>query len=88
MNGHSIHAALEIGHKTGERGAGAENPKQSRRQAFRKYDWLKNAPKMCRAICGMVVASNGLPSHFAEDVKPLEKFSACCSGRKHGQGAP
>ena len=80
MNGHSIHAALEIGHKTGEKGAGALKVTKAiaASEAFRKYDWLKNAParNVSGNLRGMVVSKQwATVFHFAEDaLKPLEKL--------------
>ena len=80
MDGHNVHVALEIGHKTGDTGAGVLKVTRAiaASEAFRKYDWLKNAPvrNVSGNLRGMVVSKQwAAVFHFAEDVlKPLEKL--------------
>jgi hypothetical protein len=79
LNHHSVHAAIEVAHKYGK---GAEGGLKTVRaiaasEAFRKYNWLKNAPvrNVSGNFRGMVISKDWANLyHITEDVlKPAEK---------------
>ena len=85
MNHHQIHTAVEIidsaFEKTGQSLKAAKAIAAS--EAFRKYNWLKNAPvhNVSGSFRGMVVSSRWSATyHFAEDVAgPVEKVAIFAS---------
>jgi hypothetical protein len=81
MSHHGVHAIVEVGHKTVETvESGAKVARAiSASEAFRKYDWLRNAPVRNSAgnFRGMVVNRKwATVFHFAEGaLKPIEKIA-------------
>jgi hypothetical protein len=96
VNHHSIHAAVEIGnHYAEDTEKGFKFARAiAAAEAFRKYDWIKNAPIRNGSgnLRGMVVSKRwATVFHFAEDVlKPVENVALLAAlaeniAKAHGQ---
>ncbi|HEV7676402.1 MAG TPA: hypothetical protein VGQ12_17860 [Candidatus Angelobacter sp.] len=81
MHHKHIHAAVEIADKTADKAEGSLKTVKaiSASEAFRRYDWIKNAPvrNTSNNLRGMVISKRwAAVFHFAEDaLKPVEKIA-------------